>query len=115
MPRSVREDIRAVHTRHRSPTTAVEAHIDIQQSRHRLASWRGVGGLGVGWIGLEQCTNDEEERAHSKSGNEEGPFPASKIDEEEDEDGGHGKLDETVDTRGKEGRAVLRVTDGLED
>jgi len=43
----------------------------------------------------EDSANDEEERTHSESGDQEGKSTAESLDTEEDEDGGGDDLDDT--------------------
>lgn len=68
-----REDVRAVHPRERTPAHRVEADVDVEHRGHRLRrGWWGRALDDRGWRErLEERADDEEERAHADSGDQE--------------------------------------------
>lgn len=106
MPRRRREYIAHIHPRQRAPPHAIEAHIDIQHRRHRLARRRRREARGHGRrrrVRLEDRGDDEEQRAHPDGGDDEREPPPERLDEEEHEERGGDDLDDAVDARGEEG------------
>lgn len=112
MPRPRIEDIRTIHPRQWSPSHRIETYIDVEHSRHRFGCSRWVGRSDFRWrVGLEDCTDDEEEDTHSHGRDEEGHLSTQGLDEEEDEDGGGDDFDDSVDSGGEEGDGSACVSD----
>ena len=99
MPCARREDVRDVYPRKRAPAHAVEAHVEVQHRRHRLARRGRRRGI-RGWrVGLEQSADDEEEDAHAHRRDEERHLASQRVYEEEHEKCRRNDLDDAVDAR----------------
>lgn len=126
------EDVGNVDPWKRSPTHRVEADVDVEHCSHRLRCGRGSFTLSesTGWVSLQdgadakgrktmrmwwslwdQLHVHEEEDAHSHCGGEQGWLTAEPIGKKEDEDGGGGEFNNTVDTRGKKCARRAAVSD----
>ena len=107
MPCPGREYIGDVDPWQWSPTHGIEANVDVKHGGHSL-----TGGLranddiarasGRRRVCLQDGANDEEERAHSEGGDDEGELASEIFNTEEDEDGCGNELDHTVDPRSKQ-------------